>query len=119
MLLGRNDKHCSVNVSREAYTLLPSKDKSISIIKGARHDLLLEVSAPHTITKMLEWLNHRTRSFDSCFYSTRIRDGWIAKQLQIREKEFTVTKKHNIVIGTWNVNSKRPVCSLHKHVLIS
>lgn len=40
--------------------------------------------------------------------NSQMRMNWIERQLQLRSKEFTEEKKLHVMIGTWNVNAKKP-----------
>jgi len=37
-----------------------------------------------------------------------IRDDYIKKQMALFESEFTERKKIDVLVGTWNVNGKKP-----------
>ena len=37
-----------------------------------------------------------------------VRDDWIRAEMSACESEFTSTHPTNVVIGTWNVNGKKP-----------
>ncbi|KAF1323672.1 Multiple inositol polyphosphate phosphatase-like protein, partial [Globisporangium splendens] len=38
-----------------------------------------------------------------------IRDDWIQQQLRLRQHAYTAFQKTSIVVGTWNVNAKKPL----------
>jgi phosphatidylinositol-bisphosphatase len=38
-----------------------------------------------------------------------IRDDWIQQQLRLRQHAYTAFQKTSVVVGTWNVNAKKPL----------
>lgn len=39
---------------------------------------------------------------------SKVKEEWIAKQLEIKKKEFTVGKSLTLLCGSWNVNGRTP-----------
>ena len=48
---------------------------------------------------------------------TCIREDWVSKQMKQREQTFTDIKELVFLVGTWNVNAKKPLEPLNGWLL--